>query len=76
MCKMVLTPEEPVIENLDILQIPLKRKRDALKIQKPSHQTKEKKVDKLTFASLNINSLPNKFSSLAEIVSNNIDVLS
>ena len=34
-----------------------------------------KNCDKVIIATLNLNSLPNKFSSLAEIISNNIDIL-
>ena len=34
-----------------------------------------KNINKIVLATLNINSIRNKFSSLAEIVSNNIDVL-
>ena len=34
-----------------------------------------KNCDKVVIATLNLNSLPNKFSSLAEIISNNIDIL-
>ena len=34
-----------------------------------------KNVNKVILANLNINSIPNKFSSLKELVSNNIDVL-
>ena len=34
-----------------------------------------KNANKVILANLNINSIPNKFSSLKELVSNNIDVL-
>ena len=36
---------------------------------------REKNINKIVLATLNINSIRNKFSSLAEIVSNNIDIL-
>ena len=36
---------------------------------------RKKNVNKVILPKLNINSIPNKFSSLKELVSNNIDVL-
>ena len=71
--KPILTPVK-LNENLEVLQNTAEE--DCTKDAKTLiSDYRAKNCDKVVIATLNLNSLPNKFSSLAEIISNNIDIL-
>ena len=60
--KPILTPVKLSNANLEVLQ------------NAAETTIKANNCDKVVIATLNLNSIPNKFSFLAEIISNNIDI--
>ena len=72
--KLILTPEKPINEHLENSESLNNRDctRDAKTLISEYRVSNSEKV---VFATLNINSLQNKFSSLADLVANNIDIL-